>query len=224
MLTLLLVLGFPLILLAGYGSLYLLLRRDREVLLGPAGFGLYLGLLTIPLAAVLASESFRVEYFFESGPWTPAWLAVGVLVGLLLAGFQALTLPAQTGEARVWTGPPGWGGFIVLMGSVAYIVVAEEVIWRGYLTMTLAGGPLTSRFPDGLSPPVGLVLASAVFALHHYFFGVRHMVFAFAAGIVWGSLLFLEERLYSAITSHFVYNVFAWAWMRHQIKMPTETP
>jgi membrane protease YdiL (CAAX protease family) len=197
MLTLVIVLAFPAILFLGYGTAYALLRRKPEVLTGAWGFVLYLALLTIPVVAVLLDSPRALAERFVVSIWTPAWIAAGVAAGLTLWGVQRLVARREKDEARVWAGPPGWGGYFLLMLPVGYVVVAEEVVWRGYLTTEIR-----------------VLFASAAFALHHYHFGWRHVVFAFAAGLAWGALFLAEDRLYSAITSHLTYNALAWAWMR----------
>jgi membrane protease YdiL (CAAX protease family) len=199
----LIVLAFPAIVFAGYGAAYALLRRRPELLTGAPGFALYCALLTIPLVAVVLDSADRLRERFEFGAFTPAWAALGVAVGLALWGARWLTARRTAGEARVWVGPPGRAGYALLMLPVAYVVAAEEVVWRGYLT-----------------PAVGLPLASAAFALHHYHFGWRHVLFAFGAGLVWGALFLLEDRLYACMASHLTYNALAWAWLRRRDSQP----
>src|SRR5262249_51484476 len=81
------------------------------------------------------------------------------------------------------------------------VVVAEEVVWRGYLT-----------------PEIGILFASAAFALHHFHFGWRHVLFAAVAGLLWGALFRIEDGLYSPIAAHLTYNALAWAWLRRPRK------
>src|SRR5262249_9682669 len=134
---------------------------------------------------------------FAVGAWTPAWVAGGGAVGLALWGAQRLVSGPAPTETRVWVGPPGWGGYLLLMLPVAYVVAAEEVVWRGYLTGR-----------------IGILWAAAAFALHHYHFGWRHVLFSLGAGLVWGALFLAEDRLYAAVVSHLTYDALAWAWMR----------
>jgi membrane protease YdiL (CAAX protease family) len=199
MVTLFVVLGFPLLLAVGYGLLFVLSGRDLRVVTGPAGFVLYLVLLTIPAGVVLGTYSGRAAEALAWPVSAMAWLTGGALVGLALWGVQRWGLPGRTPEAsdRVWVGPPGRVGFAVLLVPVAYIVLAEELVWRAYLM-----------------PELGLVLSAAAFALHHYHFGLRHVVFALLAGLVWGGLFALAESLWPAVTSHLVYNALAWRHMR----------
>jgi membrane protease YdiL (CAAX protease family) len=203
MLALVLTLCFPLLLPVGYGLLFILTGRDPRVLAGPAGFILYLALLAVPFVAVIVSHP---ELPAKALAWpgtTPLSLAGGTVLGLVLWWLQ-LALPGRTPNAgeRVWTGPPGTVGFALLMLPVAYIVFAEEMVWRAFLIPAL--GP----------PAVGLPLSAAAFALHHYHFGPRHVAFSFLTGLALGGLYLLAETLWPAIVSHLMYNALAWRHMR----------
>jgi membrane protease YdiL (CAAX protease family) len=202
-LTLFVVLAFPALLAVGYGAASLLCRRRPGWLAGWPGLLLYLALLTVPLAAVLAGSPGLLARGLAPAPASAAWAAAGVAVGLALwvARRPGAPVGARPGSPppRVWVGAPGWAGYAALMPAVAYVVVAEELVWRGYLL-----------------PRVGPVLAAAAFALHHYHFGARHVVFAFAAGLAWEALALSEGRLYAAVASHLTYDALAWAWLRRR--------
>lgn len=203
MYTLYVVFSFPLILFAGYGFLFFLSGRDMRVMTGPIGFLLYLVLLTLPAAFVLWTHQGRVADAFTWDIYQLLWLPAGVLLGLGLWCVQLWGLPGRTPDAsdRVWVGPQGMSGFALLMVPVAYIVVAEEVVWRAYLI-----------------PEVGQLVAAVAFALHHYHFGLRHVVFAFLMGLALGGLFYLAGSLWPPIASHLVYNVLAWRHMRRSAR------
>jgi membrane protease YdiL (CAAX protease family) len=198
-LTLVVVLSFPLLLALAYGLLFVLSGRDLAALTGRAGFVLYLVLLSILAGLVVATHRERVADALAASLSTLAWLPAGAAAGLALWLVQLYGLPGKTPEAsdRVWVGPPGQAGFALLLVPVAYNVLAEEVIWRAYLL-----------------PELGLPLSAAAFALHHYHFGLRHVVFSFLAGLVWGGLFVLPGSIWPAVASHFAYNVMAWRHMR----------
>jgi membrane protease YdiL (CAAX protease family) len=196
--TLGLVLGFPLIVMAGYGTVFLLSGGNVRLLTGPWGFGLYLALLSIPFVAALLArpDLFRSSLAWHA--WTPAWLVLGGLSAPVLWRAQRLVNEAGADRpGRVWAGWPGAGGFALLMALVACVVLAEEVVWRAYLL-----------------PEIGLVLSSGAFALHHYHFGVRHVAFSFGAGLAWGGLFVGAENLWPGFVSHLLYNALAWRHMR----------
>jgi membrane protease YdiL (CAAX protease family) len=205
MLAFLLVLGFPLILMLGYGLAHVLTRHNRRLLLGALGFFLFLALLTIPLTAVLVDKPQMLENVLAWQTWTPAWIAAGIVSGMLLWALQRILTRREvpTSESPIWVGPQGWGGFGLLLLPVACIVLAEELVWRGFL-MTA----------------IGLPLSSAAFALHHYHFGARHVVFAFLAGLVWGGLFLVADELWPALASHMTYNALAWARLRKRASGP----
>jgi membrane protease YdiL (CAAX protease family) len=213
--TLGIVLAFPLIVLFGYAVAYLLLRRDTKALAGMTGFVLYLALLAIPLVAVLVESPDLPPELFAGRAVTPAWIAAGIAVGLTLWRVQRLTARREAVEPGIWVGPPGWAGFVLLMAPVTYIVVAEEIVWRGYLTPALS---------ERLGPWLGVPLAALAFGLHHYHFGLRHVVFSFAFGLVLAALFLVEGRLFAAVTAHLVYNALAWAWMRKQAHPESSSP
>jgi membrane protease YdiL (CAAX protease family) len=85
------------------------------------------------------------------------------------------------------------------MLPVAVIVAIEEIVWRGFL-----------------QPQITLIPAAVAFALHHYFFGWRHVLFAFLAGIAWGLLFWASGSLWPPIASHLAYNILAWREMRRR--------
>jgi membrane protease YdiL (CAAX protease family) len=184
------VLAFPFILMWGYGAAWWLSGRDVRALNGRAGLLLYASLLAIPLLAALLT---RPELSWDPAP---LWAIGGGLAGWALWHVRRLMGGLAT-TAPVWVGAPGWAGYLWLMVPVAYIVTAEEVVWRGYLL-----------------PKVGLVLSSLAFAAHHYFFGLRHTAFSFLAGLAWGGLFLGSGSLVPPVASHLVYNALAWRYMR----------
>lgn len=195
------VLCFPFLLSAGYGLAFMLSRGNRDFLLGPAGFLLYVALLTVPLVTVVAARPRLPGRLLAWGDWGAVWLIVGLAVGVALWGVQVV-FPGRTpvdAASKVWVGPPGSRGFAALMVPVGYIVLAEELVWRGFLLSV-----------------IGLPLSSAAFALHHYHFGMRHIVFSFLAGLVWGGLFLTAENLWPAVASHLAYNALAWRHLRRQ--------
>jgi membrane protease YdiL (CAAX protease family) len=197
--SLLVVLSFPLLLTAGYGLAFLLSGRNPRLLVGPVGFVLYLVLLTVPLAAVLVAQPGLPGEVLGWRKGTAAWLAAGLGGGVALWGAQ-LVLPGRASAgapSRVWVGPPGRAGFAVLMVPVAYVVLAEELVWRGFLL-----------------PRLGLLLSAVAFGLHHYHFGARHVVFASLAGLAWGGLFLAAGELWPAVAAHLAYNALAWRHLR----------
>jgi membrane protease YdiL (CAAX protease family) len=125
-----------------------------------------------------------------------------VAAGLALWGV-AVVLPrrAAADASPVWVGPGGRIGFLLLLVPVACIVLAEELVWRGFLM-----------------PKIGLILSSAAFALHHYHFGLRHVSFSFLTGLAWGGLFWAAGDLWPSIASHLSYNALAWRHLRQTRK------
>jgi membrane protease YdiL (CAAX protease family) len=203
-----LVLGFPVILTAGYALAFVLSGRDREVLAGPAGFALYLALLSVPFLAVLFARPGLPGEVLGGSACTSWWALAGVACGVALWGVQAALLARRSDSpgSPIWVGPPGRVGFALMMTAVGYIVFAEEFVWRGWLL-----------------GEVGLVLSAGAFALHHYHFGWRHVAFSFAAGLAWGGLFLAGEGLWAGFASHLVYNGLAWAHLRRRARQALDT-
>lgn len=199
MLTLIVVLAFPLLVSAGYGLLFLLSGRNQHITIGPTGFLLYLLLVTIPLGFVLCTHPGHISSALVWRASTLLWVLPGGLAGIALWGVQMWGLPGRTPDAseRVWVGPAGPIGYTLLLVPVAYIVLTEELVWRAYLI-----------------PEIGLLLSAAAFSLHHYYFGLRHVVFSFIAGLIWGAFFIVSESVWPAAVSHFAYNALAWRHMR----------
>src|SRR5262249_36491767 len=156
-----------------------------------------------PLIAVLvASPELPARVLAWDPVWSAVWLVVGLAVGVVLwAGQIALQRRGRVTDASpIWVGPPGRLGFGLLLVPVGCIVLAEELVWRGFLV-----------------PAIGLPLSSAAFALHHYAFGLRRVAFSFFSGLVWGGLFLLARGdLWPALASHLLYNALAWWHLRRQ--------
>jgi membrane protease YdiL (CAAX protease family) len=203
MVTFVIVLAFPAITFAAFGVASSLLRHRPRALDGPLGWFLYCGLLLIPLAAILLARPDFLAARFAWRAWTPLWVAAGVAVALGLYGGELWRVGWQEpDEPTIWVGPPGRRGYALMMLLVGYGVVAEEIVWRGYLT------------------EFGLAFASAAFALIHWHFGAWHLIFTFAAGLLWGSLMLFEEGLYGCVASHLTYNALVLARMRRRDSHP----
>lgn len=196
--TLAIVLCFPALVTLGYAAAWLLAGRDPRALVGRAGLLLYASLLAVPLLAVVRTN--------PDLPWhpAPAWALGGVAAGWALWRVQRAL--ARREAAPLWAGAAGWTGYARLMALVACLVVAEEVVWRGYLLAE-----------------VGLVASSLAFAAHHYFFGPRHVAFTALAGLAWGGLYLLSGSLVPPVASHLVFNVLAWHHLRasRPLKVPS---
>ncbi len=196
------VLAFPGIVAAGYIVAHLLDPRPANAV---RGLLLYIALLCVPLAAVLLHDPGCAAGLLAA---PPLWILAGIASGPALWWLQT-ALPGETPDASgsVYTGPPGAGGFALVMLPVAFIVLAEEVIWRGFL-----------------QPRLTLLPAAAAFALHHLFFGWRHLAFSFLAGAAWGLLFWASDSLWPPAAAHVMYNALAWHAMRRSHPLHRSQP
>ena len=198
MLTLLLVLGFPLVLATGYAGVFTAARMAR----GRAGIeaaqswapNLFPLFLLVPAIAVVATDPQLLRRFAP-----PASHAFAISVGAIALG-AALFF----GESRLngWrqrrrNEPSALDGIILVPALLPLlsltVVLAEELVWRGYLL---------TRFTSQYDLPrvVALVIAAAFFAIHHGHFGVLTASYKGFCAVIWG-LLFLANGQPSSIRS-----------------------
>ncbi len=127
------------------------------------------------------------------GSW-PLLFAVpiGLLSGWILYAARARRLLPQRPRRR-----PSWAACAVLFGHI----VAEEIVWRGWLLEHL-------RKVEGPLP--ALVVGSVLFALSHYSTqGQRAVAWHGVLGLVFGGLYLLSEGLVAPLVSHMAYNGLA---------------
>jgi len=158
-------------------------------------------------AAILMPLSFLVA----GRPLTPLLRPsrVHVLVGVAAAVFQYLAgaavyallarhprLASDFATANAWRAAvPMHVGLVLL----AFIVTAEELLWRGVVTL-----PLAARLGPALGILAGAVLAGAA----HVPLGLPLLtIAAFAAGVYWGLLAVLTRSLVPAIVCHYLFDV-----------------
>lgn len=139
----------------------------------------------------------------------PSWRRVGA--GVVAAGVQYVAgaavfalvatwprlladLPALHAQLR--SVPPGPGLLLL-----ACIVAAEEVLWRGAITLPLAGR---------LGPWAGVLAGAALCAGAHLGMGLPLLALAaFAASLYWGALAVRSRSLVPGIVCHFLWDVLA---------------
>ena len=89
----------------------------------------------------------------------------------------------------------------LLLGLITFIVVVEEVLWRGYLI---------GYAEDVLGVPRAVALAASAlaFGINHLYFGLRNAGAKVVEGAVWG-LLFVFGGLLAPVLSHLTFNLLA---------------
>lgn len=137
----------------------------------------------------------------------PSWgravagLAAGAFQYVAGAGVFAL-LALQPRFASDFVTANTWRAAVPMhLGLVllVFIVVAEEILWRGVVTL-----PLAARFGPALGVLAGAALAGAA----HVPLGLPLLVIAaFAAGLFWGLLTVRTRSLVPAIVCHYLFDV-----------------
>jgi membrane protease YdiL (CAAX protease family) len=211
----------PLLSFVGFGLCYAVWsrrhRRDGLASFERLGFVLYLGILALPLLAIVLDEGVRhhlLEALSASGDLLTltGWLAVGALAGLLLAvadnAFgQALAARsarapvlrhgAVNGRAEQMAERIPAGRALGLL--VVVFAVVEESLWRGFLLAAL-------QAEGGTSEAGALVVSALSFGLAHYYFGIRNVAAKLLLGLAWGGLVLAGGGLWAAVVSHLVYD------------------
>lgn len=148
--------------------------------------------------AGLCFMGFGLHLARSSKDWRNAFFASLVptfLTGALLASF-ALSFhyvswdPKLPGITAIW-----------MISNFLFVAVAEEALFRGFLQTELSKiiGGKTAKF-------WGLLIASLLFGLLHYKGGVFYITFATIAGLGYGIVYIITNRIEAAIIAHFLVN------------------
>jgi len=206
------------------GGLHLRAQRSPEAVPNRVRWGIAMGgaqctvqlLLLIPLVEWLSDVAPSEGYLFTTG--TALELPLVIIYALCLVGFLRLAAMGTTrlairrmrglGQARATTLPgvqmrrmfghiaeQRFFGFALVTGIVGGVY--EELAYRGLLQA--AASVRIGVFG-------GLLLASAVFALSHAFYGPTGVLFALLAGLILGASVAWLGELTPAIAAHAAYN------------------
>jgi membrane protease YdiL (CAAX protease family) len=158
------------------------------------------------LAAILSSVPTRQRLGLVRGHW-PVWawvaaaaatplvgMVAGLVVGLLLE--ESDTLKQMT---QVFRGH-GQNGFLIPLALMigATPAFCEEILFRGYVQ---------TRLTRSFGPPVGIILASFLFAAFHL--DLVHVVAVFPLGLFLGWVTWQSGSLFPAMLGHFVNNAIS---------------
>ena len=137
------------------------------------------------------------------------WLGLGSAVVLYVAGRivtgMLLAVPAFAAQVRAVY---GWKSLIpggLALPLLLLIVLAEEIVWRGAVTL-----PLAAR----LGPWPGTLAAAAAFAAAHIPLGVPVLLLAaFGAGWFWSALVVKTRSAIPALVAHAAWDVTVLFWL-----------
>ena len=221
--------AFPAVSVAGFGAAYAVLARvcrDRaDNALARHAMWIHLLLLTMPFAAAWrdgllrggpADLGMRLPDVGGLGSTVSTVLAVpaAAAIGAGLYGGELLAAAAarrRRGGSAADTAPVDRAraafdeerAFPSFMTAAAAIVLAEEYIWRGYLTL---------YFSERMGFPVvwALVGASGLFGLHHAALGLRTCLAKMLHGFAWCLMLVATGSLLPPVVSHLVFQYAVW--------------
>jgi len=225
MITLSLVLGFPLVLAAGYSLVFTAahMARGRAGIEAVRRWAPYLFplFLLIPAGAVVASAPELLRRF--APPSTQAWPISLAAIGLgaaLFFGESALTGWWQRRRSK----PSALDGIVLVPALLPFlslgVVLAEELVWRGYLLTSLP-----ARF--GLASGLALVIAAFFFAIHHGHFGLLTAGYKGICAVLWGLLFLTTGSLLPSVLAHLTADFLAWRRLlrlSEPIEMPEPEP
>jgi membrane protease YdiL (CAAX protease family) len=150
--------------------------------------------------AFLAAGPRLLPLLRPSWPRAVGGLAAAIVQYAIGAGIFALLtaaprLAADFAVANAWRAEVPMGLGLLLL---AFIVTTEEVVWRGMVTLPLAG-----RY----GAPAGIVAGAVLAGAAHVPLGLPLLVIAaFAAGLYWGALAVRTRSLVPAIVCHFAFD------------------
>ncbi|HEX4952754.1 MAG TPA: CPBP family intramembrane glutamic endopeptidase [Thermoanaerobaculia bacterium] len=234
MLAFFLTVGFPVVLGAGFGLVFMVGQAlgKGSRLLERSGAYLYPVLLAIPLIACLVPAwrqgglealGFALPRLGTLGTWTVVLvgsllgvaigaalfyneLAVGTLVQRMVDRRRGITR-ALEGRSREFAAEQRQGSLASILTISIFVVIAEEVLWRGFLPAFLK-----QRF--GLSLVLAGFLAALSFGINHYYFGLRNVFLKGLSGAVWIVLFLATGSLLIPCVSHYTFEVLAWRRIR----------
>ncbi len=158
------------------------------------------------VAAVLSPVPIRQRLGLVRGHWPIwAWLAVaaatplvGLVSGLMVGSFmeESESLKQMTSVFR----EHGQNGFLIPLALMigATPAFCEELLFRGYIQ---------TRLTRSFGPPIGILVASVLFAGFHI--DVVHVIAVFPLGLFLGLVVWRSGSLFPGMMGHFVNNVIS---------------
>jgi len=230
MLALWLVLLFPFLMMAVYTALFVGARMlggvrgmARMGVLAPHLFPL---ILLIPFAAICydspAKQALHSAWQLRLTPPWCLWMVIGVVTGtLLFQGESAFNQwrarrAERLAEAQAETALKGHERHSNTSGVAGLqfspwlapfqsllVVCLEESIWRVFLI-----GAIASQWE--LPQMLALLLSSALFALHHLYFGPATATYKGFSALIWGLLYIASGSAWVSMSAHLSSDLLAW--------------
>ena len=174
-------------------GLFILVVLPQLFLVAPALIAAYFSSTPLQKRLSLVRGHWPIWAWFAAAVATPL---VGLLSSLLVGAFvsESESLKQLTEIFR----DHGTSGFLIPLALIIGLTPAlcEELLFRGYVQTRLTGS---------LHPAVGILIASALFAIFH--FDPVHVIAVFPLGIYLGWVSWRSGSIFPAMLGHFVNNV-----------------
>jgi len=143
----------------------------------------------------------KIGWTFDNG-WRDIILGILLFVPLFFgsalveSAFRAAGLSAPSAPLPSYLMAKGYGEFILAFVLVTVVAVAEETIFRGYLTLRLKN--VTG------SVPAAVIVSAAIFSLGHGYEGSAGLATVGLVGIALASVYVWRKSLVAPIVMHFL--------------------
>lgn len=141
---------------------------------------------------------------FDSRPMVRRWLTDGALFALAMAALLLCAMVLHRYDS------PSFSGLVALrMRDVVVPVLSEEIAFRGFLTVAIAGVLGTAIPDEHVRSAVSILLASAAFTLAHQSATADPsgaLAVRFVAGLTFGLLTLHSRSLVPAMFAHAAVN------------------
>lgn len=148
---------------------------------------------------------FPLVFFVPLATDRKSWISAlkGLLWGCL--GIAILAVLATLGGVAHWHFKMPTFAFERIFNNLFLVSIPEEGLWRGFLQRSLCQYFGTIRFSRGFA----LITTSALFTSAHIFWSpdLSILAFVFLAGVLYGSVYLISNRIESAILCHFLLNL-----------------
>ncbi|NPB03618.1 MAG: CPBP family intramembrane metalloprotease [Thermotogae bacterium] len=148
--------------------------------------------LNILLWMLIATWRIGKDLQFEPFRWKGLENEISTFIAAFF-GLHLLNVLVKTFFSSIRTAPPPDSKFMHLFATPIFGAL-EEIIWRGYVLNSLGG-------------PLGYVVSSVGFGLHHLGSSWQHALFATTAGLILGAAYWKFGGLWGVFLAHGLYNL-----------------
>lgn len=151
-------------------------------------------------------------------PSASGLLLIGPLLGAVALGADVLLVHLFRPEPAphfvyLPTTSMAWS---VLVLSLVFNSLAEELVWRGFVLQRLKQMSGSAGF--------ALAVSTLLFAAYHIYQGFGHTLLVALTGLLFGASVLLTKRLWPAVVAHTMYNIIVMSPLSEQLYPPVATP